>query len=374
MGSRIGVSPLPTHRKASSVSEASIASDVHETLDVHGRLGPQHTLDLVVALDLSAQTIHIVVVQILSTTASVDLARLDDLPRAGITDTVDICERDHDPLADALRSADDSPLGARDWRVEGPEERGRYDARLFEALAHCVALECFHVEGHVRKFGHAEKLARSASVTQAATMKSSRSRKPMRDRSLRIAARGRAPATDTTIGRPLTISQRRSGGTTGAPKFPSNLPLRLLLRQHRRTGDARALDMARLTLTKMARSGMYDQIGGGFHRYATDAAWLVPHFEKMLYDNALLAIAYLEAYQVTGDESYADVVRDVLRYVAREMTDPANLRARFIEAGCWIRPFGKIVYLMPAFTIGEDDLWRLTETVVKVLGDWSRNP
>jgi uncharacterized protein YyaL (SSP411 family) len=111
------------------------------------------------------------------------------------------------------------------------------------------------------------------------------------------------------------------GGTSGAPKFPSNLPLRLLLRQHRRTGDPAALDMVTLTLNKMARSGMYDQVGGGFHRYATDAAWLVPHFEKMLYDNALLTLAYLEGYQVTGDEAYAEVVRDILRYVSREMTE-----------------------------------------------------
>ena len=81
------------------------------------------------------------------------------------------------------------------------------------------------------------------------------------------------------------------GGVRRAPKFPSNIPLRLLLRYHRRTGDAEALRMATVTLEKMAGGGMYDQIGGGFHRYSTDARWLVPHFEKMLYDNALLAVA-----------------------------------------------------------------------------------
>jgi uncharacterized protein YyaL (SSP411 family) len=110
------------------------------------------------------------------------------------------------------------------------------------------------------------------------------------------------------------------GGRAGAPKFPSSFPIRLLLREHRRTGDAEALRMATVTLDAMARGGIHDQVGGGFHRYATDARWLVPHFEKMLYDNALLAITYLEAHQVTGREDYAQVVRDVLRWVAREMT------------------------------------------------------
>src|SRR5947208_3980853 len=74
------------------------------------------------------------------------------------------------------------------------------------------------------------------------------------------------------------------------------------------------------TLTKMARGGMYDQIGGGFHRYSTDAQWLVPHFEKMLYDNALLSLAYVEAYQVTRNEFYRNIVEETLGYVLREMT------------------------------------------------------
>jgi uncharacterized protein YyaL (SSP411 family) len=112
------------------------------------------------------------------------------------------------------------------------------------------------------------------------------------------------------------------GGLAGAPKFPGSLPVRFLLRYHRRTGDARALHMAELTLLRMAAGGMYDHVGGGFHRYATDAAWLVPHFEKMLYDNALLVMAYLEAYQVTGNEDFARVAREILAYVAREMTAP----------------------------------------------------
>ena len=112
------------------------------------------------------------------------------------------------------------------------------------------------------------------------------------------------------------------GGRRGAPKFPSSLPIRALLRYHRRTGDQQALKMAESTLEKMAEGGIYDQIGGGFHRYSTDERWLVPHFEKMLYDNALLVKAYLEGFQVTGREQFAAVARDILRYVGREMTSP----------------------------------------------------
>ena len=112
------------------------------------------------------------------------------------------------------------------------------------------------------------------------------------------------------------------GGLRRAPKFPSNLPVRLLLRHHRRTGDAHSLHMATLTLQKMAAGGMYDQIGGGFHRYSTDERWLVPHFEKMLYDNALLAVAYAEAWQLTRRPDLARVLRETLDYVLREMTSP----------------------------------------------------
>jgi uncharacterized protein YyaL (SSP411 family) len=112
------------------------------------------------------------------------------------------------------------------------------------------------------------------------------------------------------------------GGVRRSPKFPSNVPIRLLLRQHRRSGDAEVLHMATLTLEKMAGGGMYDQLGGGFHRYSTDARWLVPHFEKMLYDNALLAVAYAEAAQVTGRADFARIARETLDYVLREMTSP----------------------------------------------------
>ncbi len=112
------------------------------------------------------------------------------------------------------------------------------------------------------------------------------------------------------------------GGLNRAPKFPSSLPVRFLLRYDRRTGEDQALEMATLTLRKMATGGLYDQAGGGFHRYATDARWLVPHFEKMLYDNALLAVTYLEAWQATGDPSFARITREILRYVRRDMTSP----------------------------------------------------
>ena len=111
-----------------------------------------------------------------------------------------------------------------------------------------------------------------------------------------------------------------NGGVRGAPKFPSSLPIRLLLRHHRRTKDENSLRMATRTLDKMAAGGMYDQVGGGFHRYSTDERWLVPHFEKMLYDNALLAMAYLEGYQAVGAKEYARVAREILRYADRDMS------------------------------------------------------
>ena len=104
------------------------------------------------------------------------------------------------------------------------------------------------------------------------------------------------------------------GGFSQAPKFPMGHTLSLLLRYWKRTNKKKALDMVTQTLTAMARGGMYDQLGGGFHRYSTDQFWHVPHFEKMLYDQALLVRAYLEAFQATGEKFYADVARDVLEY------------------------------------------------------------
>jgi uncharacterized protein YyaL (SSP411 family)/aryl-alcohol dehydrogenase-like predicted oxidoreductase len=114
----------------------------------------------------------------------------------------------------------------------------------------------------------------------------------------------------------------RWGGFGRAPKFPPSMALMLLLRAHRRFGDAGDLEIVRVTLDRMARGGMYDQVGGGFHRYSVDERWLVPHFEKMLYDNALLVRAYLEGWQATGDPSFRRIATEVLDYVRREMTSP----------------------------------------------------
>ena len=112
------------------------------------------------------------------------------------------------------------------------------------------------------------------------------------------------------------------GGMSGKPKFPSSLPVRLLLRYYRRTGDEKFLHIARLTLEKMAAGGIYDHVGGGFHRYATDEKWLVPHFEKMLYDNALLVMDYIEGYQVAGETDFKRIAEEILHYVKRDMTSP----------------------------------------------------
>ena len=111
----------------------------------------------------------------------------------------------------------------------------------------------------------------------------------------------------------------RHGGFGSAPKFPHALELRLLLRLSDRFADPVALDMVTHTLTAMARGGIYDQVGGGFARYSVDAKWLVPHFEKMLYDNALLTSAYVEAYRKTGDPFFWQIARDTLDYIIREM-------------------------------------------------------
>lgn len=110
------------------------------------------------------------------------------------------------------------------------------------------------------------------------------------------------------------------GGFGVAPKFPRPVGLNFLLHYYGRTGEQAALDMVLTTLRKMAAGGIYDHLGGGFHRYSVDAQWRVPHFEKMLYDQAQLVNVYLHAYQLTQDDSYAAVAREVLEYVLREMT------------------------------------------------------
>jgi uncharacterized protein YyaL (SSP411 family) len=110
-----------------------------------------------------------------------------------------------------------------------------------------------------------------------------------------------------------------NGGFGGAPKFPMPVTLRFLLRYYARTGQRESLDMTLNTLRAIERGGIHDQLGGGFHRYATDASWLVPHFEKMLYDQAQLAVVYCEAYQITHDRFYADTGRNILDFTLREM-------------------------------------------------------
>ena len=113
-----------------------------------------------------------------------------------------------------------------------------------------------------------------------------------------------------------------NGGFGSAPKFPQPMLVDFLLRSHRRTGDPSVLAMAQQTLQAMAAGGMYDQLGGGFHRYSVDERWLVPHFEKMLYDNALLPRAYLDAWQLTGDAGFRRVVEETLAFVQRELLSP----------------------------------------------------
>jgi uncharacterized protein len=117
---------------------------------------------------------------------------------------------------------------------------------------------------------------------------------------------------------------RAYGGFGGAPKFPAPMSLRLLMRGWYRRQENFSLEMVTGTLDRMAAGGIYDHLGGGFARYSVDARWLVPHFEKMLYDNAQLAVAYLEAFQITGNKNYARVVRETLDYVLRDMTDPTG--------------------------------------------------
>lgn len=128
----------------------------------------------------------------------------------------------------------------------------------------------------------------------------------------------------TVVAHYKRVADREWGGVGRGTKFPSSLPIGLLLREWRRTGDDDALALARLTLDRMASGGIRDQLGGGFHRYSTEPRWLIPHFEMMLYDNALIAVSYLEAFQATGDPAYERVLRALLDYVLRDMTDASG--------------------------------------------------
>ncbi len=143
----------------------------------------------------------------------------------------------------------------------------------------------------------------------------------------------RVESGDSVVDRNLlekaTTALRRSfdqrwGGFGGAPKFPPTGSISVLLRQYRHTSSPDLLEMATLTLDHMAQGGMHDHVGGGFHRYSVDEEWLVPHFEKMLYDNALLARVYLEATLVTGRDAYRRVARNTLDFVLRDMADSAG--------------------------------------------------
>ncbi len=148
---------------------------------------------------------------------------------------------------------------------------------------------------------------------------------------------------------------RVHGGLGSAPKFPHSMVFAFFLRQYHATGDTHYLHLTTHTLRKMAEGGIYDHLGGGFHRYAVDARWLVPHFEKMLYDNALLARLYLETYQATGDPFFRQIATDVLAYVEREM----------------LHPQGGFYSTQDADTEGEEGkffLWSRAE-VMRILGD-----
>jgi uncharacterized protein YyaL (SSP411 family) len=150
------------------------------------------------------------------------------------------------------------------------------------------------ITGHLRDFGQLEK--------EEGTLDASL---------LQQALNGLARAFDS-----------RYGGFGQAPKFPHPMDLRVLLRCWRRFNDPHALEMVRITLDHMAMGGIYDHLGGGFARYSTDERWLVPHFEKMLYDNALLVPCYLETFQATGEPFYREIAEETLGWVLREMTSP----------------------------------------------------
>ncbi len=122
----------------------------------------------------------------------------------------------------------------------------------------------------------------------------------------------------------LSTIDREHGGFGAQPKFPNPISLEFLLRYHARAGHEEALNLVAFTLRQMAGGGIYDQIGGGFARYSVDAHWLVPHFEKMLYDNAQLSRLYLHAWQITGDKSFRAIAEDIYDYILREMTAPAG--------------------------------------------------
>ena len=178
--------------------------------------------------------------------------------------------------------------------------------------------------------GFAELVSEIARVWKADRTRVDEAAAELTDRLVAVTSGARAEtdvadtdALDATVEQFQMSFDRRHGGFGGAPKFPRPSELLLLLREHARRGAAEApLLMVTATLRAMAVGGMRDHVGGGFHRYSVDAEWRVPHFEKMLYDQAQLVIAYLEAGQATGDEFYSTVAEDTLQYVLRDMTSP----------------------------------------------------
>ena len=186
-----------------------------------------------------------------------------------------------------------------------PEDRGNMPGfpRLVTAIADAYRTRRGEVVQSINQLmGH---LGQSARLP--------RSLQPLTNETMHRAFQSLAPAFDHEL-----------GGFGNAPKFPQPMIYEFLLRYHHMSNNPRALEMAEATLQAMARGGIYDQVGGGFHRYSTDRHWLVPHFEKMLYDNALLVRLYLHAFQATGDAMYRHIATDILDYVAREMTDPSG--------------------------------------------------
>jgi len=187
----------------------------------------------------------------------------------------------------------------------------------------------------------------------------------------------------------------RFGGFGGAPKFPPSMALEFLLRGWHRNGDAQSLGMVEHTLRQMAGGGMYDQIGGGFHRYSVDEFWLVPHFEKMLYDNALLARLYLLAYQATGNTSYRRTVEETLDWVLREMTDAKGGFYSSLDAdsegeegkfyvwtagevqqaiGDGAEPFMRYYDVTPAGNFEGQNILHVSATIGEITGDTGTTP
>jgi uncharacterized protein YyaL (SSP411 family) len=161
---------------------------------------------------------------------------------------------------------------------------------------------------------------------------------------------------------------RQLGGFGGAPKFPRPSVLQFLHRYYARTGNSEALEMSLLTLAEMAKGGMHDQIGGGFHRYSVDERWFVPHFEKMLYDQAQLVIAYIEAFQATGESAFAETARRTLDYVLRDMTDAEGGFYSAEDADSVIDPADPKVKGEGAFYIWSAD--EIREILQSPAADW----